>query len=399
MPNISQIITTFLQRLKSLQLVKKYSRHIQLFSTVIIIIALICLANIATKQNDSSSSLKNQTNQTKNLSEKGSNQDQTKHANQKDQDNQKNSSGKTSVLNQKDQSGKNNSLDNNDYLNLLKKIVKNPINLNPSQDELDNAEIILGFANQAQESINTGWLAQGDLIAFFIRVYLGEWDLALLPKIKEDKNQAKMRLLPPEDLFSAETRTYLVENLDKMLTSIDVMLNTYGELVKYVLDETTQDEGLAGKKLAKKILQHYENFKEGRENYFGVIDEESKTAEDLLLTNDPLRRQIMAARSMFALFQDASWALTQEKSRTVTRDIQQKLTQVINYASEPPFRGKPLIEKSYRDFLKKVKIYNDILTLGNEEGFYPETRQNLNDSLANCRQAYNDFAKMLNQSK
>ena len=284
-----------------------------------------------------------------------------------------------------------------DPLELLKSLVENPPKFKPSPDELDDATYLLSFANQAQEAINSGWLAQADLLAFFIRVYLGEWELAILPKVKEQKDAAKKKLWPPEDLFAAEIRPYLIKNLEQMFTSLDAMLKTYQELAKYVLDDTVQDEGVAGKRLTTRILKQYETFKEARSNYFGVIDEESKSAEDLLLTDEPLRRQIMAARYIFGLFQDVSWALTQEKSRAVTRDLAKKLTLAIDYAAEPPFRGKPLVERSYRYFLKMVLSYNEVLKLGNEEGFYPETRKKLNECLTNSRQAYNDFAKMLNQ--
>ena len=272
----------------------------------------------------------------------------------------------------------------------LKAQVEHQETNNLNQLELDTAAKILNFANNTQESITSGWLAQADIIVFFIRVYLGEWELAFLPKVHETKDLAKQRLLPPNGLFSNETTLYLADNLDKMLDNLDLMLKNYNDLAKYVLDENIQDEGVFGKKIAHKILDFYAKFKDARQNYFGVIDEESKSAEDLFLQDEPLRRQIIAARYIFGIFQEVAWAQK-------TRELAKKLALVIDYAAAPPFRGKPLAEMHYRLFLKNATLYHATLTLGNEEGFYPETRQKLNDHLYICRSAYNEFAQMMNR--
>ena len=121
-------------------------------------------------------------------------------------------------------------------------------------------------------------------------------------------------------------------------------------------------------------------------------------AEDVFLYDAPLRRQIMCARAIFALLQDISWALAEDKQRSVSRELEKKLQALCAYAAEPPFRGKPLVERAYREFLKHLNFYLEILHLGNEEGFFPHIRKDLNDSLADCRSAYNAFAALLNES-
>ena len=283
-----------------------------------------------------------------------------------------------------------------DMLASLKQQVDKKTNKIPSPHELESAAKILDFTNAATMSATSGWFAQADLIAFFIQIYLGEWQLAILPKNTEDKVQAITQLIPPEDLFSAETEQYLKDVSQAMATELEKMLSLYKSLTKYFKDETIQDEGVLGKKLAGQIVDSYTKFKAERQKYFEVIAEESRLAEDLFLTSEPLRRQIMAARSIFTLFQDVSWALADAKNRDTTRSLAQKLQALIDYAAMPPFRGKPLCERAFRDFLKKVAIYHDILVIGNEEGFYPETRKLLNDSVSDCRISYNAFAEMLN---
>lgn len=284
---------------------------------------------------------------------------------------------------------------NLDPLQQLKLLVDKPNTKNPTQTDLQMADEILDFCNVATETFNYGWFAQADLIAFFVRIYLGEWQVAILPKNEDTANDIA-KLTPNSDLFSEETRNYLTAELKKMSQALDKMLADYDRLTKYFQDDSVIDEGIKGKQLAAQITANYSLFQTARKNYFGVLDEESKIAEDVYLTSAPLRRQIMAARFLFALFQEVSWSIAEDKPRAKTRKLHTQLQNIYDYAAAPPFRGKPLLERSYREFLKDVAIYLEVLAQGNEEGFYPDTRKDLNNCLANCRSSYNEFAAELN---
>ena len=284
-----------------------------------------------------------------------------------------------------------------DPLASLKNQIEHPQKINPSKEELQKAAETLDFTNLAQELLTEGYLSQADLLAFFMHIYQGEWQLALLPENHTDLEELKKQMLPKDTLLGLETKNYLQEQVFKMVELTQEMLQNYEALGQYVQDESIQDEGVRGKELAKVILDKYVLFKQARQNYGELLDEEARVAEDIFLSQSPLRRQIMVSRSIFGLFQEVSWALAEKQSREVTRKLGQRLQNLLDYAKEPPFKDKPLKERAYREFLKKVQNYLEVLAQGNEEGFYPKNRKLLNDSLADCRSAYNRFAYLLNE--
>ena len=237
-----------------------------------------------------------------------------------------------------------------------------------------------------------GWFDQADTIAFFIRIYLGEWQLPILPKTSYSRESSLQALLPPKDLFSEDAREILRDALKKMDEALESMLLDYKALDAYVRDETTIDEGLKGKRLARAINKAHERFTKARKTYYSIIQTEGLAAEDLFLTQAPLRRQILAARALFDQFQTVAFALSEEKvDRTATRILYKNIQAILQYAGMPPFRDSPGYERLYRAFLKDVTHYLEVLNLGNEEGFSTDTRHTLNLILANCRTSYNTF--------
>ena len=266
-----------------------------------------------------------------------------------------------------------------------------------SEARLKHASQVLQFANAAETVVSAGWFAQADRIAFFIRIYLGEWELAILPKVKIGRASSIQRLLPPDQLLSPELTQKMAEQIALMAEHLDAMLKTYDELKKYVQDTTIMDEGVLGKRLAAQINKSYERFALARKSYFSLLETESLPAEDLFLAQSPLRRQIIAARGIFALFAEITAQLSRETiCREAIIDLQKRLSLLLAYAEEPPFKDSPLKERAFRAFLKSVHIYLSDLDVGVREGFYPHVRKALNNSQLACRTSYNDFAQYLN---
>ncbi|MCR5814680.1 MAG: hypothetical protein K6G15_09340 [Desulfovibrio sp.] len=263
--------------------------------------------------------------------------------------------------------------------------------------QLTHASNVLQFANEAENVISEGWFAQADRIAFFIRIYLGEWELALLPKVKIARASSIQRLLPPDTLFPADHRQKMADCVSQMADQLDAMLKDYEALTAYVQDTSLMDEGRQGKRLAATINKSYERFSSARKSYFSLLEHESLPAEDLFLAQSPLRRQIIAARGIFALFGEITTALSQENlDREAIIKLQRRLSLLLAYAEEPPFKDSPLKERAFRAFLKTVHNYLADLDVGIQEGFYPHVRKALNTSQLACRTSYNDFANYLN---
>ena len=147
-----------------------------------------------------------------------------------------------------------------DQLQELKNFVEQPQLSRPTQQELETAAKILDFTNQAAQSCNEGWYAQADLIAFFCKIYAGEWQLAVLPQAKVSKETSQAQLTPPPELFAAETTTYIVKTLNTMTQNLEEMLVCYQDLSRYVADTSIQDEGARGKIILQKIQENYTAF-------------------------------------------------------------------------------------------------------------------------------------------
>lgn len=279
-------------------------------------------------------------------------------------------------------------------LRQLKELVEKKTETVPTHEEQKRASDVLAFANTASLSMHANWFSQADVLAFFIRIYLGEWQLAILPKAKKSKTHSLGELTPSIDLFEEDIRHSLLKELDCMRDTLESMLNDYSELDKYVRDETTEDEGRRGKNLARSINASYARFCKARRTYFHVLNQEARKAEDIFLAENPLRRQIMTARAIFDLFYEVTSELSEENpQRSKTRHVKNEIVSLLDYAKEPPFRAAPLLERDYRAFLKDVDAALSALNAGNEEGFSFERREEFNGALEKCRERYNVFVR------
>ncbi len=266
-----------------------------------------------------------------------------------------------------------------------------------SEADRERAGQILDFFNTAEKNTSEDWFTQADHIAFFVRIYLGEWQLPKYDKPLIDQKSFLQKLSPPDDLFDPSKKKSLQAAVARMYEALATMHSSYRELERYVGDTTIQDDGVKGKRLSKKINAAYQTFGRAKKEYFSLFEQEAVWAENIFLEDNPLRRQILEAKVLFSLLRDVSFELSSDTvDLSKTRALEKQIFAHIEKAERPPFKGHPLAERQYREFLKKARLYAEDLRLGNQEGFYPHVRNLLNTDLANIRSGYNAFIQYLN---
>ena len=174
----------------------------------------------------------------------------------------------------------------------------------------------------------------------------------------------------------------------------------YRLLEKYVADESIQDNGVKGKALAAEILKEHAAFIVARDAYMAIVEGEAAPAEDILLRNHPLKRQIQAAERIFAVFGKTATLLTPGKpDRDALKAQRDELAAAIADGGRPPFMAAPELERLYRAFLKQAGGYAQLFDQGLEEEFYVPVRFEMNKAALASRAAYNDFVKVANQMR
>lgn len=266
----------------------------------------------------------------------------------------------------------------------------------PSPEERAHAVNMLDFCNKATASLNNGWLGQGDVLAFFARVYLGEWQLPML-KPRKGKEAVSKRLVPPDGLFEAAEKTQLATNVDTMLKYVDTMLADYRSLAEYVMDPEIVDNGKKGKSLAASIQKSHASFAVARDAYLKLLRDRAAEAENVFLYEHPLKRQIVGARHVFALFAQMAGVLGLDK---VDRDrllaLQAELEKEIATAGAPPFPAKPHMERPFRDFVRGAERFAELSQRGLDSGYDNELKRALNEAMVECRETYNAFVRVAN---
>ncbi|MBQ9407663.1 MAG: hypothetical protein IJU37_13130 [Desulfovibrio sp.] len=264
---------------------------------------------------------------------------------------------------------------------------------------LERADRLVAFANAASLALSSGKYAQADVLAAFVEYYLSEWQLAKRPKIDARADAALADgLVPPAGLFTAEEVKHLAAHAQAMDKAIADMRTAYGELETYVLDANIRDEGARGRKLGARILKDHAAYKAARQAWLDIVEGLSAPAEQTLLRDHPLRRQIVAAESMFAVHSKVNALLAHAGGQSsALASLRQELQTLIAEAQKPPFRASPTVERLYRQFLREMSGYALELTRGLAEGFHNEVRMELNRAVLASRSAYNAFVRGANE--
>lgn len=269
----------------------------------------------------------------------------------------------------------------------------------PSPEELERADRLVAFSNGASMALTAGRYAQADVLAAYTKYYLAEWQLAKRPPLNSEQDAAlARRLSPPAGLFTPEQTTKMAESVQEMNKAIAGMRAEYRLLEKYVLDDGIQDDGVKGKALAAEMLKGHAAFIAARDAYMEIVEGEAAPAEDMLLHNHPLKRQIQAAERIFAVFGKTASLLAPEKpDREALKEQREALAAAITEGGRPPFMAAPELERQYHAFLKQAGKYAELFDKGLEEEFYVPIRFDMNKAALASRTAYNDFVQAANQ--
>ena len=266
-------------------------------------------------------------------------------------------------------------------------------------EEKARADRVVDFYNTAAASLSDGWYALPDALLNNARAYLEDWRLASRPAARGTRGEAARALAPATGLFTAEEEARLAQRVREMDKALDAMLADYRALSRYVKDDSIMDDGLLGKKLTESLAASHAVFMTARGAYLDIVEARAARAEDVLLRDHPLQRQIAAAEKIFSIFRKAAGLLGPEKpDREALETLRRELESVLARAGRPPFPASPELERSYRAFLKEAALFPQGLARGLAEGFYSPLRRKLNGIAARSRNAYNGFARAANGS-
>ena len=271
----------------------------------------------------------------------------------------------------------------------------------PSPAELEKADRLVAFSNAASMALAAGRYAQADVLMAYTKYYLAEWQLAKRPAISPDEDEIlARRLVPPAGLFTPEQTKKMAASVQEMNKAIASMRADYRSLEKYVEDAQLQDDGAKGKALGAGIAKAHASFVVARDAYMQIVEAEAAPAEDILLSNHPLKRQIQAAERIFAVFGKAASLLAPDKpDREALQALRQELAAALADGARPPFMAAPDLERRYRGFLKQAENYAELFDQGLNEEFYAPLRFEMNKAAVASRTAYNDFVRDANKMR
>lgn len=271
----------------------------------------------------------------------------------------------------------------------------------PSPADLDRADRLVAFSNTASMALAAGRYAQADVLMAYTKYYLAEWQLAKRPAINPDEDEIlARRLVPPVGLFTPEQTKKMAASVQEMNKAIASMRADYRTLEKYVEDALLQDNGVKGKALGAGIGRAHAAFVVARDAYMQIVEAEAAPAEDILLSNHPLKRQIQAAERIFAVFGKVASLLAPDKpDREALQAQRQELAAALTDGGRPPFMAAPDLERRYRGFLKQAESYAELFDQGLNEEFYAPLRFEMNKTAVASRTAYNDFVRDANKMR
>lgn len=260
----------------------------------------------------------------------------------------------------------------------------------PSDARLARADAVLAYHNRVQTMLGQGMLA--DRIHANTLIYDATWRLPV-----RQKGSRPLELAPPQGLFDEEEATALTQALQGMDRALNNMLGHYANLEKYVLNPAINDDGKLGRELSKKIYAAHAQYLAARKSWLEIVDRRAREAEQLILQDHPLKRQILAARDIFSQFGEvASIIASGGTDRQLLNNMAENIRAICQKAGEPPFTGVPNLERLYRAFLKRVEEYCRILKRGVTEGLHDHQRMEINAAQEMARRAYNEFARAAN---
>lgn len=262
----------------------------------------------------------------------------------------------------------------------------------PGEEEKATAERITAFANQAGQYLESGYFSLADKFHANAQEYLKSYRLPPRPDVGRRLTGG---LAPEEGLFDEQEARDLTEGWQAMDRALNALLGHYSSLEKYVADQKVRDDGKLGRDLAAKIAASHERFVQARHAWLGIVQKRSRQAQDVLLYNHPLERQIVAAENIFEQIRAARDILAgNNPDLQILKNLGASIHAQIDLGGRPPFTASPGLERLYRNFLKAAAGYADELERG--ENIHNFQRRELGAAAKNCALAWNEFARAVN---
>lgn len=275
-----------------------------------------------------------------------------------------------------------------------KKEKNKPLPLTPEEARL--ADRTIAFANQAREILRDGTYAAEAILNDNAQRYRDTWRLGKRPKLP-GRHERDPRLHVPAGIFDREEEKELTASLDNMDKALNAIIGHYRSLEKYVADSSIVDDGRQGLELSDKLAKNHEQFMAAKKSWLSMVEAKAEEAEAKLLREHPLQRQILAAKNIFAQMNEiGDLIIAEPDNRMPVITLRQNLDNIAAEAAKPPFQASPALERPFRDFLKRVNDYSQILQRALLEGFHNVQRRELNQAMLKSHEAYNGFVRAAN---
>lgn len=259
-----------------------------------------------------------------------------------------------------------------------------------TEEELQAANTQLAYANGVMD-----WQLDKDA-GYALWLYLGaDFYLreAALPKLaKRPPRFARDKALLPPAAWPKESAEAIRQALREMDAAVDAEREQYEKLVKYALDETIVDDGKQGRQYLNVIRRQWEAYEDARRVLRGEVESGAIAAEAVTLKGHPLRPQILAVRILFRRMKEARALLGErEADKQTIAAWRRELEGILSEAAFLPFSvaGEP--ERLWRAFLRTARRFPATVALGEEQGFHPAVRKQLNAAYTDAEKAYNEF--------
>lgn len=259
-----------------------------------------------------------------------------------------------------------------------------------TEEALRAANAQLAYANGVMD-----WQLDKDA-GYALWLYLGaDFYLreAALPKLaKRPPRFARDKTLLPPAAWPKESAEAIRQALREMDAAVDAEREQYEKLVKYALDESIVDDGKQGRQYLKAIRRQWEAYEDARRVLRGEVESGALAAEAVTLQGHPLRPQILAVRILFRRMKEARALLGErEADKQTIAAWRRELEGILSEAAFLPFSvaGEP--ERLWRAFLRTARRFPATVALGEEQGFHPAVRKQLNAAYTDAEKAYNEF--------
>lgn len=259
-----------------------------------------------------------------------------------------------------------------------------------TEEALRAANAQLAYANGVMD-----WQLDKDA-GYALWLYLGaDFYLreAALPKLaKRPPRFARDKTLLPPAAWPEASAEAIRQALKEMDAAVDAERRQYEKLVEYALDESIVDDGKLGRQYLKAIRQQWEAYEAARRVLRGEVESGALAAEAVTLQGHPLRPQILAVRILFRRMQEARALLGErEADKQTIAAWRRELEGILAEAAFLPFSVPGESERLWRAFLHTAGQFPAAVALGEEQGFHPAVRKQLNAAYAEAEKAYNAF--------